>query len=52
MIIEPIQTRLDEFDDVKEHRKIFHRGLLDAEKRDENARTLAMNTNGFRHNHE
>ena len=32
-MIEPNQTRLDEFDDAKEHRKIVHRGCLYAEKR-------------------
>ena len=31
-MIEPNQTRLDEFDNSKEHSKIFHRGCLDAEK--------------------
>ena len=51
MMIEPNQTKLDEFDNPKEHRKIAHGGCLDAEKRDAKTRILVMNVNGFRLNH-
>ena len=50
-MIEPNQTRLDEFDDAIEHREIIHRGQLD-EKRVTNTRMIVMNVNGFRCQHE
>ena len=31
-MIEPNQTRLEEFENVNKHRKIIHRGFIDAEK--------------------
>ena len=47
-MIEPNQTRLDEFNNVNENREIVHMGCLDTEKRVTNTRMTVMDVNGFR----
>ena len=51
-MVEPNQTRLDEFDNMNEHHEIFYRGCLDAEKSLTKKRMTAMNANRFRCQHE
>ena len=51
-MIEPNQTRLDEFDNASEHRDIVHRRCLDAEIRVTHTRMIAINANGFMYQHE
>ena len=50
IIIEPNQSKLDEFDNLKQHREILHRGYLD-EKKNKKTRIISMNENGFRNKH-
>ena len=47
MMIEPIQTRVDEFDSTRENREIVHRGYINAEKRETNIRIMSTNANSF-----
>ena len=51
-MIEPIQTRADEFDSTGENIEIVHRGHTNAEKRYTNTRVMAINANSFSYNNE
>ena len=50
-MIDPNQSRLDNFDNLNEHREILHRGCLDAEKRLTKTRKIVIKANGFRDKH-
>ena len=47
MMIEPIQTRVDEFDSTSENREIVRRGCINAEKRETNTTMMSTNANIF-----
>ena len=51
-MLEPIQTRLDEFENTSKNQEIVNRGHISAEKIDTNTRILVMNANSFRCTHE
>ena len=52
MMIEPIQTRVDEFDSTRENREIVHRGHINAEKRETSTRIMSINANSFSYKNE
>ena len=51
-MIEPFQTRVDEFYSTCENREIVHRGHTNAEKQDTKTRIMGMNANSFSYENE
>ena len=52
MMIEPIQTRVDEFDSTRENREIVHRGHINAEKRETSTIIMSINASSFSYKNE
>ena len=50
--MEPVQTRVNEFDSTHENQETMRRGHVDAEKRETNARIVPTNANSFSHENE